>query len=180
MRSTDLTASGLENSGLKNPGLKKFSLKNSRGFTLIEMVIAIVVLAAAVSGILFSFTQNIGRSADPMIQQQAIIIAQAYLEEAVLKPYDDPDGGETGSCEEGARIQYDDVADYDCISDTAGAIDQFGGSLPGLSNYNITVDVSTVNIGTPAVAARRIDVTVTHDSSPGINLVLTAFRTSYY
>ena len=115
-----------------------------------------------------------------MIKQQAIIIAQAYLEEAVLKPYNDFDGGETNSCEEGVRIQYDDVADYDCINDTAGALDQFGGTLPGLSNYNIAVNVSTVNIGAPAVTARRIDVTVTHDLSASINMVLTAYRTSYY
>ena len=154
--------------------------KSSRGFTLIEMVIAIVVLAAAVSGILFSFSANVARSADPMIQQQAIIIAQAYLEEAVLKSYSDPDGGETSSCEEAARIQYDDVADYDCINDTAGALDQFGGTLPGLNDYNITVNVSTVNIGAPAVTARRIDVTVTHDSITSINLGLTAYRTSYF
>jgi MSHA pilin protein MshD len=152
----------------------------SRGFTLIEMVIAIVVLAAATSGILFSFTQNIGKSADPMIQVQANIIAQGYLEEAMLKPYNDPDGGETGSCEEGARIQYDDVADYDCINDTAGALDQFGGSLAGLSAYNISISVSTVNIGAPAVSARRIVVTVTHDSYSNINFVLTGYRTSYY
>ena len=156
------------------------AIKTSQGFTLIEMVIAIVVLAAGVSGILFSFTQNIGASADPMIRQQGIIIAQAYLEEVMLKPYSDPDGGETNSCEEGARIQYDDVADYDCVNDTAGALDQFGGSLAGLANYNIAVNVSTVNIGAAAIASRRIDVTVTHDSVASINLVLTAYRTSYY
>ena len=155
------------------------AIKTSQGFTLIEMVIAIVVLAAGVSGILFSFTQNIGASADPMIRQQGIIIAQAYLEEAMLKPYNDPDGGETNSCEAGeTRIQYDDVADYDCINDV-GALDQFGGSLAGLANYNIAVNVSTVNIGAAAVAARRIDVTVAHTSA-NINLVLTAYRTSYY
>ncbi len=176
MRSANLSTPGSSTSGLKT-----FSVKNSRGFTLIEMVIAIVVLAAGVSGILFSFTANIGKSADPMILQQGIIIAQAYLEEAMLKPYNDPDG-ETGTCEEGAgnRIQFDDVNDYDCINDTAGARDQFGGSLPGLSDYNIAVNVSTVNIGTPAVASRRIGVTVTHDKNASINLVLTAYRTSYY
>lgn len=150
-----------------------------RGFTLIEMIIAIVVLAAATSGILFSFTANISKSADPMIQIQANIIAQEYLEEAMLKPYSDPDGGETGSCEEGARIQYDDVADYNCIIDT-GALDQFGGSLAGLGAYNITMTVSDANIGSPAVTARRINVTVTHATYSNINFVLTGYRTSYY
>ena len=155
-------------------------LNKPRGFTLIEMIIAIVVLAAAAAGVLFSFSQNISKSADPMIQQQAISIAQSYLEEAMLKPYSDPDGGETGSCEEASRTQYDDVADYDCINDTGGALDQFGGSLAGLGTYNVSMSVSTVNIGAPAVAARRIDVTVTNDNFSKINVVLTGYRTSYY
>jgi len=159
--------------------VKKLAAHTSRGFTLIEMIIAMVVLAAA-SGILFSFSATTARSADPMIQQQAITIAQGYLEEAMLKPYSDPDGGETNSCEEGARISYDDVADYDCINDTNGALDQFGGSLVGLGNYNIAISISTTNIGAPAVTARRIDVTVTHDTFADINLVLTAYRTGYY
>jgi MSHA pilin protein MshD len=151
--------------------------RKSFGFTLIEMIIAIVVLAAAASGILFSFTQNIGKSADPMITQQAIIIAQGYLEEAMLKPYSDPNG--VAGCE-ASRIQYDDVADYSCINDTSGALDQFGGTLAGLGAYNIAMSVTTVNIGSPAVPARRIDVTVTNDNNSGLNIVLTGYRTSYY
>lgn len=151
-----------------------------RGFTLIEMIIAIVVLAAAAGGILASFASISSKSSDPMIQQQAIIIAQSYLEEAMLKPFNDPDGGETGSCEEGARVQYDDVADYSCINDTAGALDQFGAGLAGLGSYNVAMSVVVVNIGSPAVAARRIDVTVTHDNYTNINLVVTGYRTSYY
>ncbi|HEY9052211.1 MAG TPA: prepilin-type N-terminal cleavage/methylation domain-containing protein [Gammaproteobacteria bacterium] len=155
--------------------------RRTRGFTLIEMLIAIVVLTAAVSGILFAFMHNTARSADPMIRQQAIIIAQAYMEEIMLKSYNDPNGGETGSCEEGAgnRIQFDDVSDYDCVNDTAGAVDQFGNSLAGLGAYNVSVSVSSTNIGAPAVAARRIDVTVTHDAQP-INISITGYRTSYY
>lgn len=163
---------------LSTSALISSSLKNSRGFTLIEMVIAIVVLAAGVSGILFSFTQNIGASADPMIQQQAIIIAQGYLEEAVLKPYSDPDG-ESGTCEEGAlnRIQFDDVNDYNCITNSAPE-DQFGNGITELNNYIVDVSVGPASIGTASVPAWKIDVTVSHDS--GINIVLTGYRTSYY
>jgi MSHA pilin protein MshD len=156
------------------------ALHKSRGFTLIEMIIAIVVLASAVSGIMFAYVQNVSKSADPMIDQQAISIAQAYLEEILLKPYSDPDGGETGSCEEASRVQYDDVADYDCVNDTAGALDQFGNSLAGLGAYNVAVSVTATNIGAPAVAARRIDVTVTHDAYSSLNMTLTGYRTAYY
>ena len=103
------------------------------------------------------------------------------LEEIMLKPYDDPNGGETGSCEEGVgnRIQYDDVADYNCTNDTAGALDQFGNSLAGLGAYNVAVTVADATIGAPAVAAMRIDVTVTHDSQP-LNIIVTGYRTSYF
>lgn len=154
----------------------------SRGFTLIEMVIAIVVLASAVSAILFAVAQNVSSSADPMIKQQAIAIAQAYMEEVMLKPYNDPDGGETGSCEEGvaSRVQFDDVADYDCINDSAGAIDQFGNALAGLGAYNVVVNVGVVNIGAPAVTTRRIDVTVSHDVHTSIAMTISGYRASYY
>lgn len=160
--------------------MSAFTTSRTRGFTLIEMIIAIVVLAVGATGILVSMSANIGKSADPMLQIQANIIAQAYLEEAMLKPYNDPDGGETNSCEEGARVQYDDVADYTCINDTGGALDQFGASLAGLGSYNVLMSITTVNIGAPAVAARRINVTVTHDNYTNINFVLTGYRTSYY
>lgn len=160
--------------------MNNLSLNAVRGFTLIEMLIAIVVLAAGVTGIFAAITQNAGSSADPMIKQQAIIIAQGYLEEATLKAYNDPDGGETGTCEEAARIQYDDVADYDCVNDAAGAVDQFGNTLAGLGAYNVSVNVSTVNIGAPAVTTRRVDVTVTHDQFAAINMTLTAYRAAYY
>lgn len=159
--------------------MKYSILKNMSGFTLIEMIIAIVVLAAGVTGIFAAISQNTAKSVDPMINQQAIIIAQGYLEEATLKQYNDPDGGETGTCEEGARILYDDVADYGCINDTAGAVDQFGNTLAGLADYNIAINVSTVNIGAPAVATRRVDVTVTHDLV-SMNVILTGYRAPYY
>ena len=152
-----------------------------QGFSLIEMIMAIVVLASA-SAILFSVSTNIAKSADPMILQQAIIIAEGYLEEATLKSYSDPDGGETGSCEEGAgnRNLFDDVADYDCINDTSGALDQFGGTLAGLDAYNVVINVSNVSIGSPSVNARRVDVTVTHDTYNAINTIITAYRAPYY
>lgn len=160
--------------------MKRSQLNKLQGFTLIEMLIAIVVLAAGVTGILAAISQNVGSSADPMISQQAIIIAQGYLEEATLKPYDDPDGGETGTCEEAARTQYDDVADYDCINDSAGAVDQFGNTFAGLGAYNVDVSVSAVNIGAPAVTTRQVIVTVTHDSVSSLSVVMTGYRAPYY
>ena len=63
-----------------------------RGATLIELVISIVVIAIAASAVLGVLSSTVGRSADAMVLSQGVAIAEAYLEEISLKPYDDPDG----------------------------------------------------------------------------------------
>lgn len=157
-----------------------FTLHPSRGFTLIEMIVILVVVSIAAVALIGVFTTSVARSADPMLRVQAVAIAQGYLEEALLQPYQDPDGGETGTCEEGARVNYDDVQDYDCINDTGGALDQFGNPLAGLGAYNVDVTVSGTNLGPGGqqVPAQRVDVTVTHDSQP-LTMTLTGYRTNY-
>jgi MSHA pilin protein MshD len=148
----------------------------SRGYTLIELIVILVVVSVALAALLGIFSNSVGRSADPMLRMQAIAIAQGYLEEALLKAYQDPDGGETGTCEEAGRDLYDDVQDYNCINDTAGAVDQFGNTLAGLGAYNVSVSVSATTLG--AANAQQVVVTVTHDSAP-LNITLTGFRAQY-
>lgn len=147
-----------------------------RGYTLIELIVIIVVVSVALAALLGIFSNSVSRSADPMLRMQAIAIAQGYLEEALLKAYQDPDGGETGTCEEASRDLYDDVQDYNCVNDTAGAVDQFGNTLAGLGAYNVSVTVSPDALG--AANAQRVDVTVTHDSAP-LNIILTGYRAQY-
>lgn len=173
----------MKRSGIRevDPGLHFVSsrLHRSRGFTLIEMIVILVVVAIAAAGLTGVFIHAVSRSADPMLTMQAVAVAQGYLEEALLQPYADPDGGETGSCEEGARQNYDDVQDYDCINDTAGALDQFGNPLAGLGAYNVSITVTGVNLGSgnPA-AAQEVVVSVTHDSLPTA-ITLTGYRGNY-
>ncbi|HEY3487384.1 MAG TPA: prepilin-type N-terminal cleavage/methylation domain-containing protein [Gammaproteobacteria bacterium] len=147
-------------------------LRCSSGFTLIEAIVIIVVVSIAAVGLLGVFTTGVGRSADPMLNIQAVAIAQGYLEEAMLKALTDPDGAETG-CEEASRALYDDVRDYDCVNDTGGALDQFGGNLAGLGGYNVNMNVTADTVS--GVAAQRIDVIVTHDSH-SLSITLTAYR----
>jgi MSHA pilin protein MshD len=149
------------------------------GFTLIEMIVIIVVVAIVAVGLFGVFIRSVSASADPMLNMQALAIAQGYLEEALLQPYADPDGGETGTCEEGVRQNYDDVQDYNCVNDTGGALDQFGNPLAGLGAYNISMTVTGVNLGAgnPA-AAQQVVVNVTHDSHP-LNITLTGYRANY-
>jgi MSHA pilin protein MshD len=157
-------------------------MRKQTGFTLIELVISMVIIGIGVAGILQVMTLTTARSADPMIQHQAVAIAEAYLEEILTKAYDDPDA-ETGTCEEGAPVAsrgiYDDVNDYACITGASadvGARNQFGALIPGLGAYTVTIAV-----GAPAaidgILARQINVTVTHAVLDPITI--TGFRTNY-
>ena len=143
------------------------------GFTLLEVLVTIVVLAMAGSALVSVYTNLIARSADPIIQEQALAIAEAYMEEIRLKPFNDPDGVDG----EGSRALYDDVDDYNGLIDV-GATDQTGTAVGGLNDYTVDVDVTGVALATIGAAnSLRIDIEVSH---PAINPIrLKSFRVNY-
>ncbi len=148
-------------------------MRRQAGTTLIELVIAIVIVSIAVSAILMVFSMNVGQSADPMIRYQAVAIAEAYLEEISLKAFADPGGGDG----EASRDLYDDVDDYHGLVNV-GARNQFDAALPGLGDY--TVSVTVTQSALPSIAASDnylINVTVTHASD--INFTLSAYRPNF-
>lgn len=145
------------------------------GFTLIEIVVTLVVIGIAASALVGVFSSIVRGSADPAIQQQAITIAEAYIEEISLKSFNDPDDVETGTSEgEAGRASYDDVKDYRSLAAGAPA-DQLGTAIVALAAYNVTVTItdSTLN----GITALLIDVNVTH---PAVDpILLSAYRTDY-
>lgn len=150
--------------------------RRSGGFTFVELIISVVVIGIAVTGVLLIFTQTVGRSADPLVRQQALAIAEAYLEEVVAKHYADPAGGETFGAEGGeTRPAYDDVWDYDGL---AGEPERPYGTadIPQLDDYNVSVAVSDGSAAL-GVTAARVDVTVAHPS--GISVSLWSYRADY-
>ena len=133
---------------------------DQRGFSLVEMVVAIVVLAAASAGVLLIFAEATARSADPQIRVQARALAEAYMDEILLQAFSDPDQSETGSDEAGeGRGSYDDVWDYRAIG-TEAPSDQFGNPIGGLSDYSVSVQID----GSPAGGRADITVTASHSS----------------
>lgn len=137
-------------------------VSSSRGFTLIELVIAVVALAALGAGIAVMFVTGPAASADPQIRAQARAIAEGYVEEILLKAYRDPDGTETGGVEAGEdRDTYDDVWDYRDIG-TENPTDQNGDPMAGgaLDDYQVTVVID----GSPGSGPATVRVTVGHTS----------------
>ncbi len=152
---------------------------NSRGFSLIELIVAIVVLGIGVAGFAQLINSATINSIDPQLRQQANAIARAYLEEIALKPFCDPDfdpdadpttgcsadcsvsacstgspnacGGpnEAAGGEGTSRAIFDDVCDYTNLPDTL-VRDQNGNEITDLNNY-------------------RVDVTVVDDSGDSLN-----------
>lgn len=150
------------------------SIRKQSGTTLIELVIAIVIISIASSAILTVFTTTVGSSADPMIRHQAVAIAEAYLEEIALRSFADPDGVDG----EASRDLYDDVDDYNGLVD-AGAHDQFGNPLAGLEDYTVTVAV-TASSALPSIASTDlflISVTITHAAN--IDFTVSAYRANF-
>lgn len=65
------------------------------GISLIELVIFIVILSVALTGITLIYINTTRYSADPMVRIRSIELAQTTLEEVLLKAFDDntPLGG---------------------------------------------------------------------------------------
>jgi MSHA pilin protein MshD len=151
---------------------RKSETRRHCGFTLIEVITTIVVVAIAAAALLSVFTSTIRGSADPMIQQQAVSTAEAYMEEILLKAFIDPDGigGET-------RPTFDDVQDYNGLTDV-GARDQNDNAIAGLGAYTITVTVGGDSLnGIAPIDSLRIDISVNHAAIDPI--VLAGYRTNY-
>lgn len=147
--------------------------RRQAGVTLVELVIAIVVIAIAVVGVLAALSKTSTGSAEAMVRAQAVAIGNAYLEEALLKPFADPDGADG----EAARTLFDDVDDYNNLDDN-GARDQMSTALAGLAAYRVRMSVGNGTLGAlGAGTVKRVDVTVEHPI--GVAMTFSGYRTNY-
>ena len=62
---------------------------SQKGISLIELVIFIVILSIALTGITLIYINTTRYGADPMVKIRSIELAQATLEEILLKAYDE-------------------------------------------------------------------------------------------
>lgn len=173
----------------------------SRGFTLIELVTGIVVLAISLtllSTLLFPQAQN---SVQAVYQVRAVELGQSLLNEILSKRFDEnssPNGGtprcgeQTTTCtaalslgpEELTRAEFDDVDDYNGLTQAGATIESATGSSLG-SLYNgfsltatVFYDTDRDGIDDGAVGLyKRISVTVTTPDGAAVPVV--AYRGNY-
>ena len=139
------------------------------GFTLLEIITTVVVIAVAATALMSVFSSTVATSADPVLEHQAVAIAEAYMEEIQLKSFT-PGPGNT-------RPTYDDLLDYHGLVDV-GARDQEGNAIAGLADYSVAVTVVADSLNTIALTdSLRIDITVSHASIEPV--LLSGYRTNY-
>ena len=151
---------------------------NQQGLTLIELIVVMIVISVALVGVMSVINYTTRHSADPVLRHQAIAIAEAYMEEIVLKEFRDPDTGDVCPTAEASRTLYDNVCDYNGLVDN-GARNQNGQPIAGLENYRVSIGVTEEVFGPSgaAVDGLRIDVDVTDPS--GQSLRLSSYRADY-
>ena len=143
-------------------------MNSCRGFSLLELIVAIVVIGIGIAGFAQLINTATINSIDPQLRQQANAIARSYLEEISLKSFCDPDfdpdadpttgcsadctvsacstgspnacGGpnEAAGGEGTNRAIFDDICDYTNLPDTL-VRDQDGNPITELNNYRVTV-----------------------------------------
>ncbi len=156
------------------------------GFTLIEMIIAIVIIGVGIAGLFTAFNTNVRASGDPIVHKQMLAIAEESLEEILLKPFaitgTAPVNALVNCGSAGAvRSAFDDVRDYAGYA-TTGICNIDGETVAGLGSYNLAVTVaSTVSLSDGSIAVAggntlRVTVTVTQGSE---TLSLIGWRTNY-
>lgn len=131
--------------------------KKQTGFTLVEIIVGIVVLAVSLSIITRFVVPLTQQGADQVQQIKAAELAQSLMNEILAKAYDDNSDmaggslrcGETGmpACttalgfEEANREDWDDVDDYNGFSVAGKDLENSAGQALGRDYYGFSVNV---------------------------------------
>ncbi|MNZ82669.1 hypothetical protein D3C78_1013730 [compost metagenome] len=152
-------------------------MRRQRGMTLVELVIAIVIVGIAAAALYTAMATITSRSADPMLRQQSLAIAEAYLEEILAEDFLDPTSHTQCPAPPAGRAAFDNVCDYAGLDD-AGARGADGALIPGLQDYRVRVAVTPQAFDTLSAAA-ALQVVVTVEAPDGQTLPLAGWRTCY-
>ncbi|MFL6634534.1 MAG: prepilin-type N-terminal cleavage/methylation domain-containing protein [Massilia sp.] len=156
-------------------------IRRSAGVTLVELIVALVIMGVALAGMVAVYATTTRSSVDPVLVQQMQAIADNMMEEILMKPFAQ---GPAPGAPNGPRIGFDDVRDYDGYQST-GIQDVEGNTIPGLERYTVVVEAKTAALPGVATASDALRITVTVSVTGAANdtnypkpIVLTGWRTN--
>lgn len=150
--------------------------RGQRGASLVELIVLIVVVGIVVTSAMGALATMSAHSADPLVQRQALAIAQSLLDEVTAQPTPDGDalGPEAGESRGSTTAPFNHVNDYDGFS-MAGIRNFDGSAVAGLESYTASVVVRAQAVGNvPAADGWWVEVRVTGPG--GAEVVLAGWR----
>ena len=173
--------------------------RRSRGLTLIELLLFIVVVGIALAAMLKVFVTATTASTDPMMRRQQLAIAESLLREVELMPFTwcdpalDPNvdtvanvaactfpeamGPDAGQTRYGPA-NFNNVNDYHGFS-MAGIRDVTNTAIAGLSGYSASVSVVAAALDNIPSAGDALKITVTVTGPDSSVVSLQGWRTRY-
>ena len=151
--------------------------KRQAGFTLIELIIAMVIIGIALSAVIGVFNFNTVASARPMIDKQMRAFAEGLMEEIQHQPFAaSANNAPSQAC---ARDTYNDILDYNGYQQNK--LCDINGNDLGLAGMDVRVAVGPPGAGAPmpgvpAGDALQITVTVSHGAD---SVTLAGWRTNF-
>jgi MSHA pilin protein MshD len=163
-----------------------FARSRQHGVTLIELIVFIVIVSVALTGMMAVFNLTARTGADPMIRKQMLALAEGLMDEVAALPFTwcDPDdpaaaaaivaaacatseavGPEAGETRGGAVTPFDNVNDYNGLAGITTNIT--GTAMP--VGYTAAITVAPSALGpaaslVPAAASLLITVTVSFNN----------------
>ena len=152
-----------------------------RGISLIELIIFIVIVSAALAGLLLVMNVTENGSSNPAIRKQALAAAESLLEEIELQDFNSTDGATVTVTQANRASQYHIVSNYAGFATTG--IYTVDGTTPitGLANYNIaSVTVTPAALGSiTSASGNAVLITVTVTDPQGNTMQVSGYRTAY-
>jgi len=62
-------------------------MTHQSGVTLVELILSMVIISIALTGVMTVMNLTVSHSADPVVNHQAVAIAEACMEEVLLEPF---------------------------------------------------------------------------------------------
>jgi len=111
--------------------------QGERAFTLVEALLAAVVLAMAITAVTLPFTAGARNQRVELHQTLAVSLAEELMEEILLRSFEEPGDGDTDpepednfgpEGDETTRADFDAIDDYDGYEEAPGSLTHSDGS----------------------------------------------------
>ena len=159
-------------------------LRTRGAFTIAEAVISMIIVSVMLTAALRVAVYSVTAQARAADRQTGRLLVQSLVDEAMAKPYEDPDGSPVFGLETEAaavRSGYDDFDDYNGLVESPPK-NADGTAIAGLTGWTRTAVVEWVRLSDPMQTtgsesgAKRITVTATHNGAKVASLVAVRTR----